>query len=213
MTNTKQKNNNKRRYSRGFLNLSKTKVPRLSHYANMAADPNEGKNNGDGNYNEKGIKTHSKCRNGKYGMDNSGIERFSVSDKQIGWNTEYKDYKPIEYTAQHIIDLFKSKGLPDPFEKNDVSKLQFNKMDELDINGKKKKIDRKSHTGEYKVVDGRPRYLRLFVVAFFGFLCFFLELLRILSTFRVFFLSFCFVLLFGFVGLLFWILLLTFMLR
>ena len=129
----------------------------------MAADPNEAKENDDGNYNEKGIQTHSKCRNGKYGMDNQGIERCPVSDKQILWNTEYKDYKPMNYTSQHIIELFKSKGLPDPFEKNDVLKLKFNKMDELDINGKKKQIDRKSHTGEYQVVDGYPRYI-LFTV-------------------------------------------------
>ena len=38
---------------------------------------------------------HTKCR-GQYA---GGIERFLVPDDKVSWSIDWKEYKPVDYTA------------------------------------------------------------------------------------------------------------------
>lgn len=86
--------------------------------------------------------TNEKCRNSVY--PRTKLNRFNVPDLFLKWETDFPDYTPISYTSDSI------KGQPwaDPEKLSEGS--PWNRVDSHN------KIDRKSHEGEYRIVDGIP---------------------------------------------------------
>lgn len=44
--------------------------------------------------------THCKSRRLEY---NGGPRRFPVPDEKVSWKVDWPDYKPIDYTSEHIL--------------------------------------------------------------------------------------------------------------
>lgn len=86
---------------------------------------------------------HTKARQLEY---QGGVKRLPVPEALVLWDADWPDYKPVDYTAPRVLerpvwadpDFRKEKGAP-----------LYNCLDG--------NIDRRSYTGEYKVVDGVPR--------------------------------------------------------
>ncbi|KRT79680.1 hypothetical protein AMK59_7182, partial [Oryctes borbonicus] len=85
---------------------------------------------------------HFKCRNTKYPF--SEVQRSLVTDDQVPWTFQFKNYQPVEYNSW----VLKNKPWADP----DVSASAFQpKWNELDG-----PVNRKSYEGEYVVENNRP---------------------------------------------------------
>lgn len=82
---------------------------------------------------------HIKCRRGKY--PGSDVPRATIPDGLIDWATSYPSYNPPYYEAA----VLSGKPWADPKQSND---LRFNSLDG--------KVDRRSHAGEYEIVDSYP---------------------------------------------------------
>lgn len=88
------------------------------------------------------ISNHFKCRGGVY--PRSTIARFPVPDDKVSWSTEFKEYKPVNYTSSVI----NGKPWADP----DINDPNFQpKWNSVDGN-----IDRSSYHGPYQVVNDQP---------------------------------------------------------
>ena len=90
----------------------------------------------------KRLTTHLNCRNNTY---LSGPKRFEVSDDKVAWSVEYKEYKPVQYTAPSV-----AKG---PVW---ADKEVTGEKDTLPFNTNDGKTNRTSYYGNYKVVRGFP---------------------------------------------------------
>ncbi|CAK1551135.1 unnamed protein product [Leptosia nina] len=86
--------------------------------------------------------THFKCRFGVYPRSN--VERYFVPDDKVSWDVEYKDYTPQNYTSPAI----KGKPWADP----EIGSPNFKPI----WNDDDGNVDRKSHMGVYKILDGYP---------------------------------------------------------
>ncbi|XP_048847704.1 ADP-ribose pyrophosphatase, mitochondrial [Brienomyrus brachyistius] len=88
---------------------------------------------------------HIKSRSPVY--PGSQTSRFPVPDDRVKWETEWPEYRPTVYTAAAVLA---QPEWADP----DVGSFcpQFNVLDGL--------VDRRSHEGEYRVLDGKPLNLR-----------------------------------------------------
>lgn len=88
-------------------------------------------------------KSHERCRNNTY---LGGPARFKVPDDKVSWDVDFKEYKPDNFTSTRVLS---GPVWADPdIQKDKKVALKFNKVDG--------KVNRKSHVGEYKVVDGLP---------------------------------------------------------
>ncbi|KAM9033166.1 ADP-ribose pyrophosphatase, mitochondrial-like isoform X1 [Sarcophilus harrisii] len=87
---------------------------------------------------------HRRARASPY--PRSTVERSHVPDDKVSWLVEWRDYKPVEYTAPSILA---GPSWADPqIGERDFSP-KFNERDGL--------VDRKSHHGPYEIENGRPR--------------------------------------------------------
>ncbi|XP_022117805.2 ADP-ribose pyrophosphatase, mitochondrial [Pieris rapae] len=87
--------------------------------------------------------THFKCRAGFYPRSN--IKRDNVPDDKVSWDTEFKIYNPPDYSSPSI----KGKPWADPeIDAKSDFKPKWNYNDGC--------VNRKSHTGNYKVLNGFP---------------------------------------------------------
>jgi len=89
---------------------------------------------------------HTKCRAEVYQAKASHpVARLQVADEVVPWDTVWEDYKPEDFTAQHVLTA----DWADPELGREDFDPQWNQVD----NG----VDRRSHPVPYAVVDGRPR--------------------------------------------------------
>jgi ADP-ribose pyrophosphatase len=72
------------------------------------------------------------------------MKRTFVPDNKVEWSVDWSEYKPIEYTLDKIL-----KDKPVWADSQDYSNIKWNQIDLT--------IDRRSHLGVYKIIDGRPR--------------------------------------------------------
>uniref|UniRef100_A0AC35FVW0 Nudix hydrolase domain-containing protein n=1 Tax=Panagrolaimus sp. PS1159 TaxID=55785 RepID=A0AC35FVW0_9BILA len=79
---------------------------------------------------------HKTCRDTSKPYTKSEVFRFAVPDEKVPWNVQWDEYKPAEYNS----DKIKGKEWADP---EAVKGLKFNQIDG--------KLNRKSHTGDYKL--------------------------------------------------------------
>ncbi len=68
-----------------------------------------------------------------------------MSDDKVNWSVEWTDYKPVNYTTRKLLEV-------KPVWADDENPLKINNWNKLDD-----KIDRRSHMGEYEVINGVPR--------------------------------------------------------
>uniref|UniRef100_A0A914W6S8 Nudix hydrolase domain-containing protein n=1 Tax=Plectus sambesii TaxID=2011161 RepID=A0A914W6S8_9BILA len=89
---------------------------------------------------------HKTCRDtSKPYLHTKDVHRTEVPDEKVPWSASFPDYKPKDYTDPKS----KGKDWADP----DIDDSDFHpKWNSIDG-----KIDRKSHIGEYDIVDGRPQ--------------------------------------------------------
>ncbi|XP_064005624.1 ADP-ribose pyrophosphatase, mitochondrial isoform X1 [Pogoniulus pusillus] len=87
---------------------------------------------------------HSKALTSPY--PGSQVERSPVPEDKVGWMVEWKDYKPVEYTARSVLAGAK---WADPQINDEGFTPQFNQRDG--------EVERKSLHGLYVVENGRPR--------------------------------------------------------
>lgn len=84
------------------------------------------------------------CRNCKY--PGSERDRCPVDDSLVSWSAEYPDYKPDLYDSERLA----GKPWADPaFGSEEYRQIKFNTKDG--------NVDRTSHLGNYRIVDGLPR--------------------------------------------------------
>ncbi|RZC34143.1 NUDIX domain containing protein [Asbolus verrucosus] len=86
---------------------------------------------------------HIKCRTGLYPF--SQIRRIAISDDQVPWNVSIENYNPQDYDSP----ILTNKPWADPPIDDTNFKPQWNELDG--------RINRVSHTGVYKIIDGRPQ--------------------------------------------------------
>ncbi|XP_057661670.1 ADP-ribose pyrophosphatase, mitochondrial isoform X2 [Diorhabda carinulata] len=85
---------------------------------------------------------HTKCRGVLYPF--SDVKRLQIKDEQVHWSVCVSDYDPPEYNSKALVN----KPWADPPIEDKSFKPKWNELDG-DIN-------RKSHTGTYRIVNGRP---------------------------------------------------------
>lgn len=87
---------------------------------------------------------HRKCRSQFYPRTNSTVSRTLVPDEKVPWDVVWEEYNPATFTASHI------DGQPwaDPVITDSNFHPQWNRIDG--------NINRKSHMGEYQIVDLLP---------------------------------------------------------
>ncbi|XP_044253649.1 ADP-ribose pyrophosphatase, mitochondrial [Tribolium madens] len=85
---------------------------------------------------------HIKCRTGLYPF--SEIRRFVLTDAQIPWAVPVENYSPPDYDSP----VLHNKPWADPPCDDPNFRPKWNALDG--------KTNRKSHTGPYKIIDGRP---------------------------------------------------------
>jgi len=112
--------------------------------ANAANNENKVNNddNKECNDNDPVITLHPKSRIINY--PNSKQQRLKVPDDKVSWNVKWPQYDPPFYTAKHVLN---GKG-PDP-KLADAKTLKWNQLDG--------KVNRVSHMGKYKIVNGIPQ--------------------------------------------------------
>ncbi|NXR15988.1 NUDT9 protein, partial [Semnornis frantzii] len=87
---------------------------------------------------------HSKALTSPY--PGSQVERSQVPEDKVGWMIEWKDYKPVEYTAGSVLA---GPNWADPQINDEGFSPRFNERDG--------EVERKSLHGLYVVENGRPR--------------------------------------------------------
>ncbi|CAH1107185.1 unnamed protein product [Psylliodes chrysocephalus] len=85
---------------------------------------------------------HTKCRATKYPF--SEVTRFKISDEQVPWTVCVPEYDPPEYNSKVLMN----KPWADPPLEDVSFKPKWNELDG--------KINRKSHTGTYRILNERP---------------------------------------------------------
>merc|ERR1712226_29721 len=91
------------------------------------------------------VRLHYKCRNSSYPRDDK-IIRFNVKDEDVPWSASPSGYTPVDYTAPVVL----SKPVwADPDFRGDSQPVIWNAVDG--------KIDRRSSTSTYQVVNNIPR--------------------------------------------------------
>ncbi|CAL4134106.1 unnamed protein product [Meganyctiphanes norvegica] len=89
---------------------------------------------------------HSKCREPDYPKSQNKVKRFQVPYGKVEWTTDFHDYKPVNYTSTAIL---KSPAWADKLIGAEGFSPLWNKLDG--------NTDRRSHEGEYEVIDGVPQ--------------------------------------------------------
>jgi ADP-ribose pyrophosphatase len=87
-----------------------------------------------------GVFRHIKCINGKY--PGSPVDRQPVPEGLVHWHKNYPLYNPPYYDARALV----GKPWADP---QTTQSAKWNQLDGT--------VDRRSHCGEYAVVNGFPR--------------------------------------------------------
>lgn len=77
---------------------------------------------------------------------NSNVRRFICPPTRYDWSVAFKDYRPRNYTAEYLLKA----AWADP--NLDLSEIPFNNFD------RKGGINRMSHSGDYKIDSGVPRF-------------------------------------------------------
>ncbi|XP_069120927.1 transient receptor potential cation channel subfamily M member-like 2 isoform X1 [Argopecten irradians] len=101
---------------------------------------------------EKKRELHYRSRSSPY--PGSSVTRFFVPDDLVFWETPFPEYRPVKYLSPEV------KANPYWADKEELIELPPNKRE-----GKIKfntfdygcKVDRTSHLGDYKIVDGLPQ--------------------------------------------------------
>ncbi|XP_076473042.1 ADP-ribose pyrophosphatase, mitochondrial-like [Babylonia areolata] len=75
------------------------------------------------------------------------VRRFKVPDDKVAWRTRFPDYKPVDYTSPGVLAGPVWADVDVRTENTPIPK--WNSLDG--------KVDRRSHTGRYEVVDKCPR--------------------------------------------------------
>lgn len=88
------------------------------------------------------MSTHVKCRNQPYPGTN--LQRFQVPDDKVPWTTQWTGYNPPSFSIEGL----DAKPWADPEIGSSKFKPLWNKLDG--------KVDRRSHEGEYQLLDGWP---------------------------------------------------------
>lgn len=94
------------------------------------------------------MKVHIKCRGSYPGL--TDLERFKFPDDKVSWKVKFADYKPVKYTAPVVLN--KPVWADPDIDEPEFKLIKFNTIDG--------KVNRKSHEGEYEVVDGVPLNIR-----------------------------------------------------
>lgn len=88
---------------------------------------------------------NNNCRNGMYPRT-ADIYRFNVPSEMVPWEKEFKEYKPVDYTAPVVLTM---PEWADVEVRNTSIRLNFNTIDG--------NVDRTSFVKKYTVIDGVPR--------------------------------------------------------
>lgn len=88
---------------------------------------------------------NNNCRNGMYPRT-ADIYRFNVPTELVPWEKEFKNYKPVDYTAPVVLSM---PEWADVEVRNTTIQLNFNQLDG--------KVDRISSQKKYDVINGVPR--------------------------------------------------------
>ncbi|OWA53321.1 ADP-ribose pyrophosphatase, mitochondrial [Hypsibius exemplaris] len=88
-------------------------------------------------------KLHSRCLQGTY--PGSSVQRLTVPDDKICWDAPWQEYDPPVYTAESL----KDKPYADPDVNDPKFRPRWNSLDD--------DVDRRSHIGQYTVVNGVPQ--------------------------------------------------------
>ncbi|XP_071946495.1 ADP-ribose pyrophosphatase, mitochondrial-like isoform X2 [Antedon mediterranea] len=91
------------------------------------------------------VPLHCKARQTPYPV--GGVKRFPVPDDKVPWEVDWLEYKPIEFTTDHV--LSKPVWADPDLSKNSKNKLKFNEIDG--------KVNRRSHMGKYRLQDSLPQ--------------------------------------------------------
>ena len=81
----------------------------------------------------------------RFHLPNSNVRRFVCPPSRFDWAIQFLDYKPRDYTSDSVLNA----PYADPA--SDYNKLPYNDFD------MEKGVNRRSHTGQYEIVDGAPR--------------------------------------------------------
>lgn len=87
---------------------------------------------------------HNNCRNGTY--PGTKVNRAEVPLEKVSWDVEFSEYQPTEHEESKALA---NKPWADAKITGGESSIKFNELDG--------KVNRKSHEGEYKVVNGLPQ--------------------------------------------------------
>jgi len=90
------------------------------------------------------LQTHVKCRAQFYPRTQNQVQRFPVPDDKVPWLVQWDAYKPHQFTASHL----KGQTWADP----EIGKDGFHP----NFNCEEKHVNRKSHMGDYTVINGFP---------------------------------------------------------
>ncbi|CAN7997488.1 unnamed protein product, partial [Ixodes hexagonus] len=89
------------------------------------------------------MRTHIKCRNALYPA--TTVQRFNVPDDKVDWSVNWPDYRPPSFSITGL----KSRPWADPELSDPSFKPAWNSLDG--------NVDRRSHEGSYRLVDGTPQ--------------------------------------------------------
>ncbi|XP_028966718.1 deoxyhypusine hydroxylase [Galendromus occidentalis] len=92
---------------------------------------------------QKMRQVHNNCRNGFYA--GTEIRRAEVPVEKVSWEVDFPEYQPTEYESE----VLRNRPWSDPKITGVDSPMKFNEVDG--------EVNRKSHEGEYEVVNGLPR--------------------------------------------------------
>ncbi|XP_029650951.1 ADP-ribose pyrophosphatase, mitochondrial isoform X2 [Octopus sinensis] len=93
------------------------------------------------------IKMHTNCRGGLYPRTKD-IYRFDVPDDKVSWDVEYKEYQPVDYTAESVLQQ-PPWADPDIRKSSEPIKIKWNSLDN--------NIDRQTFGKKYDIYNHVPR--------------------------------------------------------
>ncbi|KAG8212644.1 hypothetical protein J437_LFUL018775, partial [Ladona fulva] len=93
-------------------------------------------------------KIHVKCRGKVY--PRSQILRSVVPDDKVSWEVDWPEYQPVPYTSPHLIKSIEQ--LPPWADPEDIGGTFQPRWNDTDG-----QVNRKSHMGDYSVVNGVPQ--------------------------------------------------------
>ncbi len=113
-----------------------------------------------------------KARTNQYGGKES-VRRFEVPDHKVWWEVEWPEYAPPEVTFPVVLQ---GPEWADPDISGKYLQAKAQKRQALKFNKIDGKVNRRSHMGQYKIIQGLPRFLHIYCSHFLeAFYCLFVS--------------------------------------